>query len=682
LTFLHRKTFKLETELFLKFVIIDFIKDKFLIRNIECKNRKGAFSSINCRLERIALFLFFLFILPETYSQTPVNTDTTSNNISYTDSSFTNDTIRAATDDKMLLSSDPLYDTIRKKAAKYSWIKKLHDMLIIEDHKNKSFENREIDEIFNPFKKHHGKIIDSITIQQLEVFGPSLTDTSYQNEYWYKEFGNFVHFPTNKSIIRENLLFSARDSLDPALLADNERILRSLRFIKDARIVVEEVPGKPGKVHLTVLTQDLWSKGFNVDLNSINAGQVELWDNNIFGIGHKVQGNLIFDYLKDGNPGIETFYNISNLRGTFIKSRVYYLNSFDTERYGFEIQRDLFSYKTRYIGGLRMFKTETRENIRRKDTVLSDVFLDYVNHDFWLGHSFPISSKNPMFKKRTRLILAGRYIKNRFLEGPYVDERYNYAYHNNHTFLGSISFSRENFYESELIYDYGTTEDIPVGDLITYTFGWEADEFFKRFYSGIRIKHGHFVDNFGYLSSSLGIGGFLYDKQIEQGTIDYQAKYISKLWHLNNLQIRQFFDIHYTRGIERFPEERLRFDRITDMRGYENPSLYGNKKLVVRSETVAFSGLNYYGFRFAFFGFLDCGFIGSANEFILNNQLQPGFGIGMRMRNENLVFKTFQLRLGFYPTLSNGDNFLFYISGERSLNPHRYRPSAPSKIDF
>ncbi|MGM0498347.1 MAG: hypothetical protein ACQESJ_10545, partial [Bacteroidota bacterium] len=539
-----------------------------------------------------------------------------------------------------------------------------------------------IDEVFNPFEEHHGKIIDSITIRQLDVFGPSLSDTSSQTQFWYKEFGNFVHFPTNKSIIRENMLFSERDSIDPALLADNERILRSLRFIKDARIVVEELPGKPGKVHLIVLTQDLWSKGFNVDLNSINAGQIALYDNNIFGIGHKLQGNVIFDYLKTGNPGIETFYNISNFQGTFIKSRFYFMNSFETRRYGLHVQRDLFSYKTKYTGGLRMFKTETEENIRRKDTVLSDVSLDYVNHDFWLGRSFSLSSKKNMFKKRSRLVLAARYIRNRFIDGPYVDERYNYEFHNNHTFLGSVSLSRENFYESELIYDYGKTEDIPVGDLFTYTFGWEADEFFKRYYSGVRIKHGHFFDNFGYLSSSLGIGGFLYEKQIEQGVIDLQAKYISKLWNLSDLRIRQFFDVHYKRGFERFPEESLGFDKFIDMRGFDNPNLHGNKKLVLRSETVAFSGLYYYGFRFAFFGFLDCGFIGSSNDFILDNPVQPGFGIGLRTRNENLVFKTFQIRLSFYPTLSDEDNFLFYISDEKSLKPHRYTPSAPSKIEF
>jgi hypothetical protein len=245
-----------------------------------------------------------------------------------------------------------------------------------------------------------------------------------------------------------------------------------------------------------------------------------------------------------------------------------------------------------------------------------------------------------------------------------------------------VSYSRENFYESRLIYGFGKTEDIPVGDLITYTFGWEADEFFKRYYSGLQIKHGHFFNNFGYLSSSLNVGGFFYEKRFEQGAIGFQAKYISKLLYVKDYRIRQFFDLQYKRGINRFPEEYLEFDKYTDIRGYDNDAIHGKQKVVLRSETVAFSNLFYYGFRFAFFGFLDVGFLGASDRFVLNNPIQPGFGFGVRMRNENLVFKTFQIRLGFYPSLSNGDNFLFYLSGEKTLQPHRYTPGAPSKVQY
>ena len=633
---------------------------------------------------QVSSMFFLLCFLPAllSYGQRSSESDTLTSNLSYTDSSFTNDTITFHPDDEILSDTKRLYDTIRKKAARREWTKKLYDMLIVENKQDEAFEKREIDQVFNPFKKFSGKIIDSISIQRLEVFGPTLSDTSHETQEWYKDFGNFIHFPTNKSIIRENLLFTEKDTVDPTLLADNERVIRNLRFVKDARIMVRRVPGSKDKVHLTILTQDQWSKGFNVDMQSINAGTIELYDNNIFGIGHKLQGNVIFDYLKTGNPGIESFYRVSNFRGTFINGRFYYMNAFETDRFGLELGRNFYSYKTKHVGGFKMYKTKTESNIQKIDTTLTNVDLNYVEHDVWYGHAFRLPAKNGIFKKRTRLVLSARYDRERFIEGPEVTERYNYKFHDNHMVLGSISFSRENFYESELIYGYGKTEDIPVGDLFTYTFGWEADEFFKRYYSGIEVKHGHFFNNFGYLSSSLKVGGFIYQNEFEQGAFDFQAKYISKLLYVNDYRVRQFFDLHYTRGINRFPEDYIEFDRYADIRGYDNPDLHGKKKLVFRSETVAFSDIFYYGFRFAFFGFLDVGFMGSSNNFVLNNPIQPGIGFGLRMRNENLVFKTFQIRLGYYPSLSNGDNFLFYISGEKSLEPHRYTPGAPSKVTY
>jgi len=626
--------------------------------------------------------VFWLLAVIPGFGQHNQDQEGYSNRITYTDTTFTKDTVPIEIDDRLLFDSRQFYDSIRTKAAQHKWFKRLHDYLIVETPTPEVFEEPKIDEFYNPYTEYKGKIIDSIEIRQVDVFGPTLSDTSNQTQQWYKQFGNFVHFPTNKRIIRENLLFAVRDSIDPALLLDNERILRKLRFIKDARIIVESVPGEPEKVKLFVLTQDLWSKGFNINMNSINAGQIELYDNNIFGIGHKLQGNIIFDYLRQGNPGIEAFYNISNFKGTFIDSRFYLLYSFETNRYGVELNRNFYSYKTKYIGGLQMYQTKTTDDIEKRDTTLSDIDLNFVEHDFWFGYAFPVTPKNGIFKKRTHLVLSARYANDRFIDGPKVNERYNYKYHDNYMFLGQLSYSRENFYESRMIYGFGRTEDIPVGDLYSLIFGWEADQFFQRWYAGTTIRHGHFFNNFGYLSSSMDIGGFIYENGFEQGAINFQAKYISKLFTVDGMQMRQFFDLHYQRGINRFKEERLEFDQYSDMRGYDNPSLYGKKKLVLRSETVGFSSLFYYGFRFAFFGFFDCGFIGSSGDFVLNNPIQTGFGLGMRMRNENLVFKTFQIRLGFYPSLSNGDNFLFYISGEKSLKPHRYTPGKPSKVEF
>jgi hemolysin activation/secretion protein len=151
---------------------------------------------------------------------------------------------------------------------------------------------------------------------------------------------------------------------------------------------------------------------------------------------------------------------------------------------------------------------------------------------------------------------------------------------------------------------------------------------------------------------------------------------------LNNLQVRQFIDINYKYGIDRFVDEKITFDRAQDIRGFSNTEFFGDKKLIIKLETVGFSNMFYYGFRFAFYGFADFGFIGPEKRIVFDNPIQSGFGLGIRIRNENLVFNTFQIRLGYYPNLGNGNNMLFRISGEKTLVPYRYTPTAPSILEF
>jgi hypothetical protein len=126
----------------------------------------------------------------------------------------------------------------------------------------------------------------------------------------------------------------------------------------------------------------------------------------------------------------------------------------------------------------------------------------------------------------------------------------------------------------------------------------------------------------------------------------------------------------------------LRLDKFKDIRGFPNTGIYGNKKLVLKSETVGFTNIYYYGFRLAFYGFCDLGFLGPSDKFIFQNRVQTGFGIGMRFRNENFVFNTFQIRLGYYPSLTHQNSFLVNLSGEKSLKPMRYTPEPPQVIDF
>ncbi|MCF8334998.1 MAG: hypothetical protein K9H65_00220 [Bacteroidales bacterium] len=601
--------------------------------------------------------------------------------IFYSDSLFSSDSIRFKIDKDAYETTESFFDTLKNRAKENYLINKLYNFLIINE-KNNTSQNQRVDEYSTPFEQYSGKPIKHIYIRQLDVFGSSISDTALGTDQWYKEVGNWLHLPTHESIIKDNLLFSAGDTLDPSLLRDNARILRDLQYLQDARLIVQPSDRQSDSVDVVVITQDIWAKGFDVNLRSFNSGEIQLFDKNFLGFGHKIQTNVQFDYFKNSNPGIETYYNLSNIRGSFINGRLYYLNAFETQRYGLQFSRDFYSYRTRIAGGGKVYSTKTTKNIVQEDTTFNQVNLNYINHDMWMSYAFPLNWGDDFFRNRNRLIISARYRNDRFFEGPLITKRYNYRFHNNQMWLGKFSLSRENYYKSSLIYEFGRTEDIPVGDLISYTFGWEMDEFFRRFYSGLNIRHGEYINNFGYFSTEIGAGGFLSGNNVEQGMIRFQANYISKLLQTENMKLRQFFELGYSAGFNRFPEETLRLDKFRDIRGFSNDNLYGNKKLVFKSETVGFTNIYYYGFRLAFYGFCDLGFLGPSKKFIFKNPVHSGFGLGLRLRNENFVFNTFQIRLGYYPSLTHENSFLVNLSGEKTLKPMRYTPKPPQVIDF
>jgi hypothetical protein len=603
-------------------------------------------------------------------------------NLYYSDSLMIGDSVVFRVDQQSYKNTREFYDSLRNKAQRSRLTRILYDFMVVGEDQEVLSRGDQVDEKANPYRVYGGRPIRNIYIRQLDVFDGLLKDSAQEGDNWYKEVGSWIHIPTHESIIRENLLFRPGDTLDPSLLRDNGRVLRNLQHIKDARFIVQPAEGASDSVDVVVLTQDLWSKGFDVNMESINSGGIELFDNNFMGLGHRFQTNFMFDYFKKSNPGIETSYKVNNIRGSFIDGRLYYMNAFESNRYGFELNRDFYSYKTRMVGGASVFRTKTQRTIVQQDTIFRQTPLNYINHDLWLGYAFQLPSANGFFQERNRLVLSSRYRNDRYYDHPAVTERYNYRFHDNQLFLGKISFSRENFYKSALVYGFGRTEDIPVGDLVSYTFGWEEDQFFSRFYSGIDIRHGEFIRNFGYLSGGLQAGGFLYDQNIEQGVLRLQSQYISKLISWKQLKLRQFFQVDYTIGLNRFPEESLGFDRRQDIRGFLADDIYGNEKLILKAETVGFTDIYYYGFRVALYGFCDIGFLGSEKNFIFDNPMKSGFGLGLRLRNENFVFNTFQIRLGFYPSLTAREAFMFNLSGEKNLSPTRYTPAAPQVVDF
>ena len=106
---------------------------------------------------------------------------------------------------------------------------------------------------------------------------------------------NRIHVRTRERIVRNDLLFESGDPVDDELIEQTERNLRTLPFLRDARIETTEVDtdgdGQPDRVDVRVTTWDRWTLSPRVDFRQVQDRT--LWElgaseRNLAGFGKSV----------------------------------------------------------------------------------------------------------------------------------------------------------------------------------------------------------------------------------------------------------------------------------------------------------------------------------------------------------------------------------------------------------
>jgi hypothetical protein len=566
------------------------------------------------------------------------------------------------------------YDSLKVKASKSLITKKLYDFVIVtHDTTNKKLIKNTSDENYITYS---GKRIRHIEIQRLNVFGANINDPASADPRKIENILNKTHFNTNENIIRKNLLMEEGDTISPLILSDNERILRELSFIDDARILV--VPVSDEEADLVVLTKDVYSLGASYTYRGLNRGSVSVFEKNIFGVGHEIGFDIPFDTKISNSPGFGMHYLVNNMWKSFVNLNLFFSDGLGKTTYGFNLNRNLVSSTTKYAGGISVMQMYTTEDL---DTLPVPAPLKYNLQDYWISRSFLINKE-----KVSRIILGVRYTNNNVFDRPFIlpDSYYNIQRYR--MFLASAAYSVQKYYKTNLIYSFGRTEDIPYGGLLRVTVGSEYNEFNQfrdRKYIGIEIATGKSINGLGYFYNSVGFASFLNGDQPRQGLFSAKMNYFSNLLQVGRGKLRNFVYIDYTRGFDRNTDEYLGFRKGNGFSGFRNDSVSGTQRLSVSLESVLFSRVNLVGFRFAFFGFTDFAFLSGSNEVIGNGYSLTSLGIGIRIRNDNMVFNTLQLRFSFYPNPPYySDISHVIVSGEQLLKPSNFDSGAPSILQF
>ena len=433
--------------------------------------------------------------------------------------------------------SSQFYLKIKEKLSKRRVTRELYDLLF-KDPPKPAVAVSTNQAATNDYKKYAGRIIDHIYIKKLEPLGTSINDTSRHSDKWILKSVNSTHINTRSKIIRNNMFFESGDELDPNLVYSSERILRSLSFIKDARIYVIPKSGT-FMVDILVVTRDVWSISGGFGYDDFDDFEVEITDRNFLGLGQELKNE--FPYSAETSPevGYIGTYTINNIKSSFINSELTFARSEPFDRQGIRFYKDFITPTIKWAGGLEIAQEKRQlAKIYPDSTYIFNTRFNF--QDFWTGRSYLLSQD---YSGYTNLQIAGRYERRRYLERPMVSSDTNQLFFDTNLKLLSIGLTKRRFERSSLIVGYGRTEDIPIGYLAEITGGRENNEFFDRTYIGTKVAYGNYLGKLGYLRPTLSIGGFIERHNIQQGVIHPELSYFSYLYRFRRTSFRQFFTL-------------------------------------------------------------------------------------------------------------------------------------------
>jgi hypothetical protein len=535
----------------------------------------------------------------------------------------------------------------------------------------------------DPFRKYKGKIIRHIDVHVNDPFGYSVDDTTYAPTSRLQRIGNGLHLKTHERVIRGLLLMREGEQADPLKLTESERLLRASPVVNAARIMVRRVKTASDSVDVVVFVVDKWSIDAVGDI-STSDGSITLRDRNLLGFGQRFEQGIGYS-LGDQRPDLSGQYVVYNIGRSYIGTSVFYATSAGQDQAGVELHRDFFSPLTKWAGGAALISTWTHPITT--DSTGAEIGLPRtrpVNVDTWLGRSFPLLNDTAFASRLSRVIVGVRYAQTRFTKRPSFELDTLRTNSNTSLFLVGAGISQQQFYKDRYLFRFGLTEDVPEGLLFRVNTGVRKRELVSpEPYVGAEVTRGRNYDGFGYLTATVAYGTFFQRGRAEDGALRLDVDYFTDdllfvRWHL-----RQFVKLSSTVGFNRASDDRLTLNG-QQLYGFSSEVVSGTRKTTLGFQTVLYAPFSLLGFRFAPVALLGLGTVDEEGDPWFSNRIYPAFAIGLLVRNEYLLVKTFEVSIGFYPDVpgsSNATTVFNPISGF-DLGARGYAFSRPDEVGY
>lgn len=567
---------------------------------------------------------------------------------------------------KTELQSHAFYDTMRNSK---SWfVRSIANFLIgtrsSADDAYAIKENVVSKDYFTTFA---GKVITKINIVNVNIFSRTEDD----DLSWTEQALESLHVKTRYDVIAKNLLFKVGQTVNPYTFATNEQLLRSKSYLATAFIIIINDKKHPDGVIVNVFTRDNWTISVSGVLGSNPRG--DIFDRNFVGSGNMLK----FSYYPKTSNQMDAFmteYAVNNLGGTFANATLFAGIGGTTNAFHVKVDRP-FILPSDHIWGGKIGYVEERIGLTSIDTMIQykreEIGLHYgfsVNLNRTTGTSLYFTT-NAHFKKFTKKLEPTKTMH------PFFTDRL--------SVLANVGISQQNFFQGNMIYGYGRTEDIPYGYKFEVVGGWEKNfTLGDRLYFGAEARWGG-LTKAGYFDFTVGGGSYLTpEKRFQQVDLRASINYFSPLFSAGSLYLRQFANINYRHGIRRLDGEmeKLTYYSGMDVRGLRVPDyMRGVNRFVINTETVFFTPIFFYHFRFAFFSWIDAGWLGM-NDVFYKNEFSSALGVGVRIKNERLIFNNIQIRFGVSLKRPSDSRFSWFdINNEKYLDIKPFIPQ-PAEI--
>ena len=502
-----------------------------------------------------------------------------------------------------------------------------------------------------------GKRINSITIEQ-HNFSINIDSKESNLKNFFTKLGNQLHSNSNTRAIRENLFFNEWNIFDPSIVAYNEKWLRDLSYIQDAKITAIITPYDTNQVDIIVVTKDLFNYGGEVLINNNNAYSAKINNINFLGSGNSVQLIQNFDNERTPKSGWGYDVGLSNILGSFISINAG-VNQFgnnlannvlSARKNYISVQRPILHPNSKWLGGMEFLETVNENVFPKKWDSVFDQQLNYnLKHkDIWVGYQLT-RQKKQINLNEYRQFIQYRHLENNFKERP-IDYllQLDRNYQNLKADFLSYTLVRQSVYRTRYLYGLGRYEDLPIGRSYTLTTGRSEIENDRSAYLGFKFEQYKLSKKENYKHIIANIASSYINQSLQDFRFLASLEQFSKLKYLNNgYGYRQIVNLSFTQTLKNKYNEALRINSTYGIPQLNREQIKGDSRLSANWETVLYNNRPILGFKSAPFVFGNITYIRTMGDPILKGDIYTAIGTGMRVRNENLVFGTIELK-GFY----------------------------------